>query len=123
MTVEQAEFWPVQVVRGRSYGVTFYLDWDAELWTARAQIRASADPGSALLAEFVVTISGYKWQDAGDDDSQYMGTPVTIELIPGQTSGITPDTGFWDLSMIDEEGITDTYICGPVSILDYPTTW
>ena len=120
MTVEQAGFWPLQVIRGRDLVISFYVDVNIESWAGKAQIRETASPTSDLLAEFAVDIGDYRLQ-TGNDDVGFMATPITLTLTKTQTAPITVDTGYWDMVLTDSSGVIDSYVVGPVSISDYPT--
>jgi hypothetical protein len=82
----------------KSAGATMILDG----YSAKAQIRTELDDGE-LLADFTTAINAAA------------GT-VTVSLPAALSAAIENNSGFWDLMLVDPNGLRQTYVEGLVTI-------
>ena len=99
----------ITVVRGEDFSLSFTITIDDVLLvltgaTAYAQIRQQQLRTSNLIADFATDISA-------DPDNV-----VTISLAESVTEGITEDTGYYDVLIVDAGGNDIYYLKGRVSI-------
>lgn len=96
------------IYEGDDYKFSIYFDFDIEAYTATAQIRQL--PGSStLLTSFTITKP-----DVGSADGPGLST-LELSLDEEQTRAL-PKTCYYDVQMVDPNGVTKTYVTGKILV-------
>lgn len=112
----------LNVVRNRDYSIDFIVRADLTGYAAKSQIRLSPKSNSDLIAEFTVTIGTYStFTDPNDPSITYQGTSLILSLAKAITGAIIIDNGFWDIELIDQNGLSNSIFGGIVNFIDVPT--
>jgi len=100
----------ITIRKGRDFSEYFGLRNDDDTpmdltgYTVKAQIRASRDTTSTLIADFTVRIDD---PTTGD---------IYLELTDTVTAGLTATRAYYDLLLTDPSGIDETYVEGAVTV-------
>lgn len=94
------------VYEGDDYSFTVVFDFEVNTYTATADIRQL--PGSsALITSFTIT-----QPDVGSSDGDGLRT-LELSLSEAQTRTI-PKTSYYDIQLVDQNGVTKTYVTGKI---------
>jgi len=111
-----AKKYPLKVRIGRDYKQKFTvidkttgLGADLTGWSIKAQIRASSDKDSSLIADFAIDATGLP--------QGYF----YLSLTDAVTNGITADYGHYDVMFTDPSSFDETYFYGPITFIPSPT--
>ena len=96
------------IYEGDDYSFTIVFDFDIDSYTPTAEIRQL--PGSsALLTSFTITKP-----DVGSGDGPGLRT-LQLSLNEEQTRAL-PQTCYYDVQMVDANGVTKTYVTGKIFV-------
>jgi len=96
------------VYEGDDYTFNVVFDFEVDTYTATAEIRQM--PGSsALITAFTITKP-----DVGSGDGAGLRT-LQLDLSEEQTR-ILPKTCYYDIQMVDSNGVTKTYVTGKIFV-------
>lgn len=94
------------IYEGDDYTFNVVFDFELDTYTATAEIRAL--PGSSvLITSFTITKP-----DVGSGDGAGLRT-LQLDLTEAQTR-ILPKTSYYDIQMVDSNGVTKTYVTGKI---------
>lgn len=96
------------IYEGDDYSFTVVFDFEVDSYTPTAEIRQM--PGSsALLTSFTITKP-----DVGSSDGDGLRT-LQLSLNEEQTRAL-PNTCYYDVQMVDSNGVTKTYVTGKIFV-------
>jgi hypothetical protein len=96
------------IYEGDDYSFSVYFDFDIDTYTATAEIRQM--PGSSvLLTSFTITKP-----DLGSGDGPGLRT-LQLSLTEEQTRAL-PQTCYYDVQLVDSNGVTKTYVTGKIFV-------
>ena len=96
------------IYEGDDYAFTIVFDFELDNYTPTAEIRQM--PGSsALLTSFTITKP-----DVGSGDGAGLRT-LQLSLNEEQTRAL-PQTCYYDVQMVDSDGVTKTYVTGKIFV-------
>ena len=102
------------VYEGDDYTFNVVFDFELDTYTATSEIRAL--PGSsALITSFNITKP-----DVGSGDGAGLRT-LQLDLTEVQTR-LLPKTSYYDIQMVDSNGVTKTYVTGKIFLTKEVTT-
>ena len=113
MAIAQVCF-PLTIPRNRDYLLTVYLrdflnkPMSLVGWSGVAQVRQAPTPEAALMLDFDVNII------------EPAAGKVTIAALMVDP-GLCDIKGYWDLTLTNAEGQTNSYIVGTVKFINAPT--
>ena len=94
------------VYEGDDFTFNVVFDFELDTYTATSEIRAL--PGSsALVTSFAITKP-----DVGSGDGAGLRT-LQLDLTEAQTR-LLPGTSYYDIQMVDSNGVTKTYVSGKI---------